>query len=118
MNDPCPVCGLLIQREEGYFLGAMYVTYVLGAVILGAGYFLARWLLTGWNDFLILNILCLLYLPLTPALFRYSRTIWIYFDRWVAPSDASAGAFEKDRLRRLAEQARAEAPQGRGTAKD
>ena len=29
MNDPCPVCGLLFKREEGTFLGAMYVSYVL-----------------------------------------------------------------------------------------
>ena len=115
MNDPCPVCGLLFQREEGYYLGAMYVTYVLGAVILAAGYFLARRLLAGWDDFLILNGLCLLYLPLTPALFRYSRTIWIHFERWVCPTDVSAGPFEKARAKRFAGQARREAPPGDGT---
>ena len=118
MNDPCPVCGLVFQREEGYFLGAMYVTYVLGAVVLGAGYFLARWLLAGWNEFLILNLLCLLYLPLTPALFRYSRTIWIHIDRWASPSDVSAGAFEKERARQFAEQARREAPPDNPAAED
>ena len=36
MNDPCPVCGLVFQREEGYFLGAMYVSYALSAATLGA----------------------------------------------------------------------------------
>src|SRR5262245_38918403 len=38
MNDPCPVCGQIFQREEGYFLGAMYVSYVLGCGIVGAAY--------------------------------------------------------------------------------
>jgi uncharacterized protein (DUF983 family) len=41
MNDPCPVCGLIFEREEGYFLGAMYVSYVLGCAVVGAAYFLA-----------------------------------------------------------------------------
>jgi hypothetical protein len=95
MNDPCPVCGLIFQREEGYFLGAMYVSYLLGAVLLGAGYFLGTSLLPRWHDHVILVGLFLLYLPLTPAIFRYSRAAWIYFDRWVCPGDASAGAFEK-----------------------
>lgn len=105
MNDPCPVCGLIFQREEGYFLGAMYVTYVIAAVFVGAGYFGARWLLPGWDAFLVLNLLCLFYLPFTPALFRYSRTIWIHFERWVCPSDVSAGPFEKERAKKFAAQA-------------
>ena len=34
MNDPCPRCGLLFQREEGYFLGAMYFSYAISLAIL------------------------------------------------------------------------------------
>jgi len=30
MNDCCPACGLLFNREPGYFLGAMYISYTLG----------------------------------------------------------------------------------------
>src|SRR5690242_14056243 len=33
MNDPCPDCGLLFQREEGYFLGAMYISYGVSVTI-------------------------------------------------------------------------------------
>src|SRR5438094_5839911 len=89
MNDPCPVCGLIFQREEGYFLGAMYVSYLLGAVFLGGAYLLATALLPHWNEYLILAGLFLPYLLLTPVVFRYSRGVWIYFDRWVCPGDAS-----------------------------
>src|SRR5215468_10645712 len=73
MNDPCPVCGLIFQREEGYFLGAMYVSYLLGGVLLGAGYFLGTSLLPSWHNNVVLAGLFVLYLPLTPLLFRYSR---------------------------------------------
>jgi uncharacterized protein (DUF983 family) len=99
MNDPCPVCGLILQREEGYFLGAMYVSYLLGAVVLGGAYFLGRWLLPGWNDHLILLLAILLYLPLTPIVFRYARSIWMHFERGVCPGDTSLGAFERARMK-------------------
>src|ERR1700677_3231441 len=42
MNDPCPECGLLFQREEGYFLGAMYVSYGLGCAIVGPAFFIVE----------------------------------------------------------------------------
>ena len=37
--------------------------------------------------------LTLAYLPLVPTIFRYSRVVWVHFDRWVCPSDSSAGAY-------------------------
>jgi hypothetical protein len=102
MNDPCPVCGLLFQREEGYFLGAMYFSYVLGAAILLPAYFLAQYLLPGWNGGYVAILVWLLYLPLVPAVFRASRALWIYWDRWGSFSDVSAGPYEKHRLHEIA----------------
>jgi uncharacterized protein (DUF983 family) len=97
MNDPCPVCGLLFQREEGYFLGAMYVSYLLSSVLLGGFFVLACLLLPGWNPMLLVLAAALPYLPLTPAVFRYSRVIWTHFERWVCPGDLSATAYERMR---------------------
>jgi uncharacterized protein (DUF983 family) len=104
MNDPCPVCGMVFQREEGYFLGAMYVSYLIGTILAGLFY----WAVWTWNPnigptaFMILFFL--VYLPLTPFVWRYSRTGWIHFERLFCPSDASAGAFEKERQRRWKEE--------------
>jgi hypothetical protein len=97
MNDPCPVCGLVFQREEGYFLGAMYVSYVLSTVILGALYLGAIAVLPTRDNLPVTLTMLLLYLPLMPAVFRYSRVLWIYFERASCPSDLSAGAYEKFR---------------------
>lgn len=97
MNDPCPKCGLIFQREEGYFLGAMYVSSAFSFILFGGGYFLASWLLPHWNEYAIVMLLLGAYLFLVPAIYRYSRIIWIYFDRWQAPTDTSAGSFEKIR---------------------
>jgi uncharacterized protein (DUF983 family) len=85
MNEACPVCGLAFTREEGYFLGAMYVSYALSTLFLGLG-MLAIHLI--WPDLdLGLAVLAAVvaYLPFVPAVFRYSRVIWIYFDRWAWP---------------------------------
>ena len=99
MNDPCPVCGLVFQREEGYFLGAMYVSYFLATVLMTAAYFLATWLFPDWNQYAVIAGVILLYLPLTPVAFRYSRTIWIYYERWGGLTDVPAGPYEKTRAR-------------------
>lgn len=98
MNDPCPVCGLIFQREEGYFLGAMYVSYVLASVLLVPLYFVLAALLPGWNGIAVAALAMLPYLPLTPAVFRYSRIVWVYLDRAVDPTAINAGLFEKFRI--------------------
>ncbi len=82
VNDPCPVCGLQFEREPGYFTGALYVSYALGIAILIPLFFLFKWLLTGWSDIAVATISLLPYLPLTMLVYRYSRVIWVYFDRW------------------------------------
>ena len=42
----CPVCGLQFHREQGYFLGAMYISYGLALAFLlllaGALWFVTR----------------------------------------------------------------------------
>jgi hypothetical protein len=99
MNDPCPVCGLIFQREEGYFLGAMYCSYVLASVILGAFYLVGAALLPDINGALLVLLVLIPFLPLVPAVFRYSRVLWVYFERSGSPGDDSAGAYEKLRMR-------------------
>src|SRR5947209_7141285 len=93
MNDPCPRCGLLYEREEGYFLGAMYISYGVSSVILAALYFTAAALLPGWDSSLLPLVAFLPYLPLVPAVFRYSRVLWVYLDRTIDPGGALAGAY-------------------------
>jgi len=122
MNDPCPECGLLFQREEGTFLGAMYASYVLGVAILVPFYFLISWLLPDANGYVVAGLAMLPYLPLVPMVFRYSRVLWVHFERFTCPSDLSAGPYEKYRQQQIAaEKARAsviparDAPPGAGS---
>ncbi|HWZ80939.1 MAG TPA: DUF983 domain-containing protein [Candidatus Sulfotelmatobacter sp.] len=84
MHDRCPACGLHFNREPGYFLGAMYVSYGLGLAVifvLGA----ALWALTGWRLDQIAISAVLLFLPFAPMLTFLSRVLWIYLDQKIDP---------------------------------
>ena len=96
MNDPCPHCGLIFQREEGYFLGAMYVSYVLSTGVFAAIY--VFWALVfEWFGVWAALLSIVTYAPMIPAVFRYSRVLWIYWDRSSFPTDMSAQSYEKMR---------------------
>ena len=82
MYQACPECRVIYGREEGYFTGAMLVSYVLAAPLLGLLALLVA-LVTGWRAELVILAACLYALPFAPALFRYSRVIWMHFDRLV-----------------------------------
>jgi uncharacterized protein (DUF983 family) len=100
MNDPCPECGLVFQREEGYFLAAMYVSYALSVVLIGGAY----WAVTSWLPGIgvvpTMLLTLSMYLPFAPAVFRYSRGIWIYLDRLFFPTASQVGAYERLRMGR------------------
>ncbi|HXZ27987.1 MAG TPA: DUF983 domain-containing protein [Terriglobales bacterium] len=86
MHERCPVCALKYEREQGYFLGAMYFSYALGIVILAA--FMALfWWLTGWKLEWLLLAAFVLFLPFVPFVTLFSRVLWIHFDRGVDPED-------------------------------
>lgn len=82
MHERCPVCDLRFEREQGYFLGAMYVSYALGLAVLGSLVILTWWLVgleNPWN----LTPSVVIFLLFVPAIFRYSRVIWMHLDRAV-----------------------------------
>jgi hypothetical protein len=81
MHERCPVCGHRFEREQGYFLGAMYASYFLAIPVLGILTLLISWLLLpGWSLEFVVVIALVPFLLLVPALFRYSRVIWMHID--------------------------------------
>ena len=87
MHNVCPLCELPFRREEGFWLGAMYVSYGLAVVILVPLFFIFQWLLPNWPSVLVAVVAILPYVPLTPLIFRYSRVLWIYFEDYVEPKE-------------------------------
>jgi uncharacterized protein (DUF983 family) len=84
MYDRCPVCHLKYEREEGYFIGAMYVSYGL-AIPPYLAIVSALWLLAGWRYEYALLGAVIVYLPFVPFVMRLSRVVWIYVDQAFDP---------------------------------
>lgn len=93
MREKCPSCGYLIEREQGYFVGAIYVNYAITILICLSAYFLTEALLApGLAAHLIVwGGLCVL-IPLLS--FRYSKAIWLnadyFFSRKFSRGDEDA----------------------------
>lgn len=87
MNDRCPCCGLLINREPGYFLGAMYISYGLGIAVIGA-FGAVFWVLAKWTKWSWMKIglwAMVLFLPFVPMVTYLARVLWIWMDQAIDP---------------------------------
>jgi hypothetical protein len=82
MYYACPNCRVIYGRENGYFTGAMIVSYALAVPLLGL-LCLLIWLATAWRVEWVMLVAGVLFLPFVPPLFRYSRVVWMHFDRMV-----------------------------------
>ncbi len=80
----CEVCGLKYEREEGYFLGAMYISYGIALAVITL-FAIVVWVMTRAGIERVVLIAFLLFLPLTPALSVVARVLWIHFDRMMDP---------------------------------
>ena len=84
MRESCDHCGLVYEREPGYFTGAMYASYFLGIFItLPVWMFL---LLGGSTLSLVLIVGIGMVVLLTPVSFHYSRVFWMHIDCYFNPT--------------------------------
>lgn len=84
MFERCPVCDLKFEREEGYFLGAMYISYGLALLTIAVIVIVLR-NVTNWSLVKDVGWAVLLFLPLAPTLTLLARVLWIYLDQVVDP---------------------------------
>jgi len=84
MRERCPACDLKFEREQGYFLGAMYIGYGLALVTI-AIIAVIVWALVRWPIQKTVIVAVLLFLPFTPLLTLMARVLWIYFDQTIDP---------------------------------
>src|SRR5690348_3352318 len=88
MNETCPNCGLIFEREQGYWLGALYVAYALSVPVLSMGTILI-WLTTHASFGRSFLLAMIAFVPLSPIVFRYSKVIWLYLDQLIDPRPES-----------------------------
>lgn len=77
-HKACPRCGLLYEREPGFFFGAMYVSYALSmGILLGSAFILYNF----FNDpevWVYVTTVMVAVILLLPVIFRLSRTLYLF----------------------------------------
>ena len=87
MHPVCPSCGLRFEREPGYFTGAMYVSYVLAVPVMAVCILAVHLIAPDWSFERTVAVGAVGFLPFVPAIFRWSRILWIHLDRTVDPTE-------------------------------
>ncbi len=85
MHSNCGQCGLQFEREQGYFVGAIYINYAATVAIAVPGFFLLD-AFTGMtiNQQLALWVPFAVVFPL--LFFHHSRSLWLLLDHWLNPA--------------------------------
>lgn len=86
MNTHCPYCGLIYEREQGYFIGAIYIN-VIGTESLLLGTLLIYGLVTGTVNQAILTVLFVLAIVLPLLFYHHSRSLWLCLDHILNPRE-------------------------------
>ena len=82
----CPHCGVLYEREQGFYLNSMFIAYTLGFLIILPSAFYLFWIESTVPFFTVAIVLETLIL--WPLIFRYSRVIWMHMDQVMDPRSA------------------------------
>ncbi|HSE91817.1 MAG TPA: DUF983 domain-containing protein [Methylomirabilota bacterium] len=84
MRRECALCGLVFERAQGYFVGAIYINYAVTVTIAVGGYFLL-WSMTSISTATQLAIWVPFVLLFPLWFFRLSRSLWLALEYFVNP---------------------------------
>jgi len=85
MKHHCSHCGLVFEREEGYFIGALYINVMATEsllLFLFILYYMIRPVTEDWLYIILFGLALLL--PL--IFFRHSRSLWLSIDHIIEPN--------------------------------
>ena len=84
MHQQCPNCSLKFEREQGYFLGAMYITF-LGTYLPAIAIYIAGGLVFGWRNHALVAILIAGAILVPLLTWQWSRAAWLAIDQFIDP---------------------------------
>lgn len=88
MRDGCDYCGLVFVREQGYFVGAIYLNVVATEFLIFSAYIALTFFLR-LADEATYTILFSLALVLPLIFNRHARSLWLSLDYVLDPSGSS-----------------------------
>lgn len=84
MNTHCDYCGLVYEREQGYFIGAIYINIIATESLL-LGTLLIYGLITRTISQTILTVLIVLAIVMPLVFYHHSRSLWLCLDHILNP---------------------------------
>jgi uncharacterized protein (DUF983 family) len=79
MYPQCQVCHLRFEREQGYFLGAIYINYAVTVIMVLTGFFILEYM----TDVALLHqilLWCAFGVVFPLFFYRYSKSLWLSID--------------------------------------
>ena len=87
LRERCPRCRIRFEREQGYFVGAMYVNFFVTCVAVLPAVFLLQALgIPLWANIVAALVLCA---AIAGWFFPYSKLLWLSFDLRLSPYGGS-----------------------------
>lgn len=86
VRQRCPGCGLLLDREQGHFVGAMAFNLIASEMLWLTGLvmvLLITWPDPPWTAIMVGSIVAMVLIPV--VFYPYSRTLWYAFDLLFQP---------------------------------
>ena len=98
MAERCPRCGLLFEREEGQWVGAMIVNFAVAMLalvaVLAVG-LLLTWPDVPWTGLTVVAVVMVVAVPV--ALYPWSKTVWVAIDLLMHRSEQKLEWVPEDR---------------------
>jgi uncharacterized protein (DUF983 family) len=80
----CSKCGMLFEREQGYFVGAVYVNVMVTLFLIVSTYLITIIVAPDYDSGVQI-ILFVMALAIPLSLFRHARSIWLALDYFIDP---------------------------------
>ena len=96
--EACPGCGYRFSREEGYWVGGLIISMAFVLILFAAvfvGGLLIFWPDVPWNGLLLVSTLVIGAAPF--ALYRQSKTLWVWVDQHIHPYSGTERDWEQHR---------------------
>jgi hypothetical protein len=82
MNERCDACDYKFDREPGYFLGAMYISYGIAVLVAVITYLLCRIIFPAWPLAAYPLAIVFTIIAIAKKNYRLSRIIYIHIFPW------------------------------------
>ena len=77
-HEHCPHCELAYEREPGFFIGAMYISYAFVVAVMLMTAFVLYYAFGDPDTWVYITTVPILVVILLPIIFRYSRTLYLH----------------------------------------